>query len=297
MPVQGTFTPVGTPSSPGGTAANAATPSQSTVKFGSNVAPAVEPPPPVVEEKAPEPVKEVESWRLAALSQKEKSIREQATAAKAERAAAAADRAAIVQAQREWQEKQAQYRQNPMLLLQEHGYDYDSVTRYVAQGGWSAEEQQAAQLARQQAQIQALAQARQEDQRSAQAQREADQRATQEAQAAARKAAEESAVTEFKGELKAFVKAEPDNYEMIGLAGENAMEMIYNRIEEHYQKTGQRLSDKDAADSVEKDLVEEAEKVIAASKKLQRRFAPTPPPLPQVPANRTLTNAGLASRR
>jgi hypothetical protein len=290
MPLEGTISPASAPVAP---QVGGAGPGVTTVKFtDGGTAPPMPPPAPAEPkvEAPPAPVKEVESWRLAALAQKEKALRETAASAKAERAAAEQARNETLQMRQEFANRQQAYRQNPMLLLQEHGYDYDSVTRYVAQGGWSPEEQQAAMIASQQRAIQALAQQREQD-RQEDAQRRADeQRQASERQTQAQKQAEASAVQEFKQELHDFVKAEPETYEMIGFAGENAMAMVYGKIEEHYQKTGQRLSNKDAADAVEADLVKEAERVVAGSKKLQSRFAPQPGPAAPAPALRTLSN-------
>jgi hypothetical protein len=285
MALEGSITPAGGP-------ATAPTPSVGKVVFGNAEAPPVVPPPapePKAEEKAPEPVKEVESWRLAALSQKEKAIRESAAQAKADRAAAQAEREAVQRERQAWAERQSIYRQNPLQLLQDHGFDYDGVTRFVAQGGWSPEQQAAAQQAAQIQAINELARRQEADRQAFIAQREADLKAAQEREEQERTQAEQEAVTEFKEELSSFVKAEPDAYEMIGLAGQGAMDAIFARIEEHYQKTGERLSNKAAADAVEAELIAEAEKVINASKKLKGKFAP--PPAPPPPTTRTLTNA------
>lgn len=286
MALEGSITPAGVP-------AGTPTPSIGKVVFGNAEAPPVAPPAPEpkVEEKAPEAPKEVESWRLAALSQKEKAIREQAAQAKADRAAAQAEREAVQRERQAYAERQNVYRQNPLQLLQDHGFDYDGVTRFVAQGGWSPEQQAAAQQAAQVQAINELARRQEADRQAFIAQREADLKAAQEREEQERTQAEQEAVAEFKQELADFVKAEPDAYEMISLAGPNAMDAVFTRIEEHYQKTGERLSNKAAADAVEADLVAEAERVIAASKKLKSKFAPPPPPPAPPPVTRTLTNA------
>lgn len=290
MPLEGSFTPVS------GTPASSATPTPTVLKdLGSAVAPPSLPPP--EPEKAPEAAPapaakppELESWRLAALSQKEKAARESAAQAKADREAAAKDRAEAQQLREQLAQRDRVYRQNPMQLLQDYGHDYNGVTQYVAQGGWSPEQQMAAQLAAQEQAIRALAQQRNQDLQAAQAQREAEAKARTEAEAASRTEQETQAVADFKGELKTFVDAEPDNYEMIRLAGPQAVEAMFDRISEHFEKTQTRLSNKDAADAVEAALVAEAEKVIEASKKLKSKFAPPPPAPAPPPVTRTLTN-------
>jgi len=284
MALEGSITPAGVP-------AGTPTPSIAKVVFTGPDAPPVVPPPAPEPEavKAPEPLKEVESWRLAALSQKEKAIRESAAQAKADRAAAQADREAVQREKEQWAQRQNIYRQNPLQLLQDHGFDYDGVTRFVAQGGWSQEQQAAAQQAAQVQAINELARRQEADRQERIAQREADQKAAADRETEEKTQSEQEAITEFKQELSDFVKAEPDAYEMIGLAGQGAMDAIFARIEEHYQKTGERLSNKAAADAVEADLIVEAERVINASKKLKGKFAPPAPP--PAPVSRTLTNA------
>jgi translation initiation factor IF-2 len=290
MPLEGSFTPVS------GTSATSATPAPTVISdLGSAVAPPdVVPvaPAPVVEKPPETPVPtrppEVESWRLAALSQKEKAARESAAAAKADREAAAKDRAEVENFRQQFAQREAGYRQDPMKLLTDFGYDYNTVTQFVAQGGWSPEQQQAAREAARDQAIRTLAQQQQADRQAIQAQREADAKAQTDAQAQAQAEAQTNAVAEFKGELKSFVDAEPDTYEMIRLAGPNALEAVFDKISDHFEKTQTRLSNKDAADAVEAALVAEAEKVIEASKKLKSKFAP-PAPV-RAPVSRTLDN-------
>jgi hypothetical protein len=223
---------------------------------------------------------EVESWRVAALAQKEKAARDAAASAKADRAAAESIRAQIEQEKQRFAQQQALYRQNPMALLQDHGFDYDSVTRYVAQGGWSPEQQQAAALAQQQAQIQALAQRQQEGLKQIEERLAKERSESEAAQAASQKQREEAAVADFKAEIGSFVKAEGEAYEMINLAGPNAIEQVYKTIRQHFEASGERLSYKAAADKVEEELFTEAQKIVEASKKLKSRFAPQPAPPP-----------------
>lgn len=287
MPLDGSFTPV-----TGSPVMSVTPPSTVITDLGSAVAPPSVPAPAPVEAKpaeTPAPTKppEVESWRLAALSQKERAARESAAAAKTDREAAAKDRADAEAIRQQFAQREAAYRQDPMRLLQDYGYDYNAVTQYVAQGGWSPEQQQAAQLAATRQAVQELARRQDADRQGLQAQREADAKAARDAQAKAQEEAQTNAVVEFKGELSAFVAAEPDTYEMIRLAGPNALEAIFDRISDHFEKTQTRLSNKDAADAVEAELVAEAEKIIEASKKLKSRFGP-PPAAP--PTSRTLTN-------
>ncbi len=290
MPLEGSITPAS-----GSSVTSVTPPSTIISSLGGAVAPPDVAPPapaPVVEEKPAAPAKlpEIESWRLAALSQKEKAARDHAAAAKADREAAAADRAEMQRFKEQMQQRENTYRQDPMRLLQDYGYDYNAVTQYVAQGGWSPEQQQAAQLAATRQAVQELARRQDADRQALAAQREADAKARADAEANARTEHETQAVAEFKGELKSFVDAEPDTYEMIRLAGPQAMEAIFDRISEHYEKTQTRLSNKDAADAVEAALVAEAEKVIEGSKKLKSKFGPPPPAAPPPPVTRTLTN-------
>ena len=281
MPIEGTIRAnAGAPAALPG----AGTGTTQVVKFtDGGTAPAVQAPPtpvPAPAEGAAAGARppEVESWRVAALAEKEKAIRETGERAKADRAAAETLRAQIEQEKQEFVRQQTFFRQNPMAALQAFGHDYDSLTRFVAQGGWSPEQQQQAILVQQQEQIRALAQQQQESVRQIEERLSKERSDNESAQANAQKQREEAAVTDFKNEIVGFVKAEGKAYEMIGLAGQPAVDQVFDEVRVHFEKTGERLSLKDAADRVEQGIIDEAMKVVAASEKIRARLGGGLPP-------------------
>ena len=113
---------------------------------------------------------------------------------------------------------------------------------------------------------------------------------------AAEKAASDKALEEqWSAEVSEFVKAKPDDYELINLYDAGAYVQAFIRSE--HARTGKILDTKTAADKVEALLEEKA----AQSKRLKAKLAPPPPapepkPAPKAPL-RTITNemAGASS--
>jgi hypothetical protein len=73
----------------------------------------------------------------------------------------------------------------------------------------------------------------------------------------------EAQLNAFVQELTAFVNDTPD-YELI--RSENAVDTVYQVIEQHHAETGEILSHKEAADSVENYLFEQAKKMLEREK-------------------------------
>ena len=96
------------------------------------------------------------------------------------------------------------------------------------------------------------------------------------------------------GEIDYFVKNNKDSYEFV--AHNEAKEVVYDVIEEHYNETGRILDIKDAVNAVESYLEEEAEKLFQLNK-IKSRFEPNRTPEPQEPPRQsqtTLSNAHSA---
>jgi len=68
----------------------------------------------------------------------------------------------------------------------------------------------------------------------------------------------------FVGEIKSFVKENGENFEYV--AHNDATDVVYDVIEEHYNETGRILDIKDAVEAVESYLEEEAEKLLNLGK-------------------------------
>ena len=72
----------------------------------------------------------------------------------------------------------------------------------------------------------------------------------------------------FMGEIDYFVKGNKDAYEFV--AHNEAREVVYDVIEEHYNETGRILDIKDAVDAVESYLEEEAGQLLQLNKMKSR---------------------------
>lgn len=85
-----------------------------------------------------------------------------------------------------------------------------------------------------------------------------------EAQEQRKKQEEEQAIEDFKQQLGQFISANKDAYELI--EAEEAQDLVFDVIKEHYDATGEILDQKIAADEVEKHLLEEARKMMKLKK-------------------------------
>lgn len=101
-------------------------------------------------------------------------------------------------------------------------------------------------------------------------------------------------VTNFKNELTNFVN-DNDNYELI--RANDAVNVVYEVIEEHYAETGKIMSKQEAADQVESYLEAEVEKLLQLNK-LKSKIAPPQTSQPQqreqAQKSPTLSNAHSA---
>jgi hypothetical protein len=107
----------------------------------------------------------------------------------------------------------------------------------------------------------------------------------------------EETVTNFKNELTDFVNNSDDKYELI--QANDAVDVVYEVIEEHYKDTGRIMSKDEAADQVENYLEGEIEKLMKLSKLknkfgLQEALKEQAKPAP-VQASPTLSNAHSAA--
>lgn len=104
---------------------------------------------------------------------------------------------------------------------------------------------------------------------------------------------EEAALSAFKAQLTDFINADP-SYELI--KANDAVDMVYEVIEQHHAETGEILSNKEASDVVEEYLLEEAKKLVDREKvrKLLQPQTPTKSAAPQGKSSPTLSNAQAA---
>ena len=98
--------------------------------------------------------------------------------------------------------------------------------------------------------------------------------------------------TGFKNEIESFVSSNPEQFELI--QANEAKDVVYEVIEEHYNETGKILDIKEAAEAVESYLEEEATKLLQLSK-VRSKFNPGDNEQePQRQSQVTLSNAHSA---
>jgi DNA-binding protein H-NS len=122
-------------------------------------------------------------------------------------------------------------------------------------------------------------------------------KAAEEAQAQAQAQAAET-IAAFKNEIVDYVKSNVESCELIAL--NNAHQLVYDVVEQHFEEKKAVLTIKEAAELVESYLEKQIKDMLAKSKKLKSAVEPPPAaeqkpnPVPSAP-NRTLNN-GLTSQ-
>jgi len=106
----------------------------------------------------------------------------------------------------------------------------------------------------------------------------------------------QATIETFVSNIDKAIKADPDNFEFLN-AQEEAPQMVYNVIEEHFSKTGKVLETAQAIEYVEKYLESESEKYLNL-KKIKSKFEQPKdaqgkfvPQTPKPSAPKTLTNS------
>ncbi len=220
-----------------------------------------------VEERKPEAPKPLDAAasKFAALSRKEREIRQREQKFKAE--AAAMEQRLKALEQRE-QEFEAAWKSNPLEAMKKRGIDYKELTeKFVLQEEPTAEQKQMEYIKNLEAKLDAL------DNRL----KEKDE-LTKKSQEELQVKSAETAKTNYLKHLTEFVNKSPEQYELI--ARNDAVNLIYEVMETHYENTkdpetgeGQLLTEEQAATEVENYLFEEAKKLIESSK-VKSLFAP-----------------------
>ena len=223
-----------------------------------------------VEETAqPQDTEQFDS-KFAALSRREKALREREA-----------------QLEQKYGNKQKEVpleyklKQNPLKALEEMGLSYDKLTELALNDGQLTPDMQMRLM-------------RDELESDYKNKFEALENRLNEKEKADEESRYNSVKENFMGEIDYFVKNNKDSYEFV--AHNEAKEVVYDVIEEHYNETGRILDIKDAVNAVESYLEEEAEKLFQLNK-IKSRFEPNRTPEPQEPPRQsqtTLSNAHSA---
>lgn len=234
------------------------------------------------------PAKEKEQDRFApkfaALSRKEKTLRDTEKTLKQKEAEVQAREKALIEREAQVKARNQLKKEKPLQYLEEEGLTYDEITQAVLNNGEiPAEKKQEHIIAALQSEVSKLNSKLEEREK-----KELDAKEEQERQSAEQKYSER--IEGFKTEIKTFVDGSgEETYELLksGLFNQatNPVEAIYDVILEHYETTkakssegvGEVLDVKQAADLLEQWLEKESEK-IAKTKKFKSKLPPPAEP-------------------
>ncbi len=160
---------------------------------------------------------------------------------------------------------------DPVAALQELGWTYQQATEFVLEGGKVPASREVDKLRAEIKEGEAAAAAKAE---------------------AAQKAANDAAIEQFKVNIGAYVAANAETYELV--VQQDAQDLVFGVIEEHFDKTGKVLSTADAATAVEKYLEAQADKLFA-TKKLAAKYAPAAPVVAAPPVKAAVKRKAAAA--
>lgn len=206
-----------------------------------------------VEEKPkPEPQNDEFSSKFAALSRKEKQIREQETALQQKLQEIEARQSEIEEKYGKYSNLDERIRNNPMELLQENGIDFETLTKMIIENEGKPTPEMEIKRLREEMDNKYMKQL--EDLKAELAEKE---------QQKEEKYYDE-VVENYKNELNEFIEQNAEQYELIKL--NDASDLVYQVVEEHYNETGRVLSNEEASEHVENYLLEEAKKHLNVNK-------------------------------
>lgn len=226
--------------------------------------------------------------KFAALSRKEKALKEQELAFKSQQDAWAKERAEFEAEKAKWTGKESDITQRlksrPFDVLKEVAdLDYEKLTDMQLNDQNPTVEMK---MAKMQADLESKYEAKIAEMNE---RLEARDKSQKEAEEAAAKAQYDTAVEQYKESLKNVINANTD-LELVQM--HEAHDLVFDVVEEYFNKTGTVLDPLVAAKHVESELEEEANKVMQA-KKFQGKLAPKAPEAKapaQTKQSATLTN-------
>lgn len=228
--------------------------------------------------------KESAAQRFAFLAKKESALQKQRAEIKSAKEAMDAQRAEIEKMRQEIEavkSKRGSYRTNPLSLLEENGLTYKELTDYILNNNTVSTESQ----------IKAIQDRLDEtEKRREQEKLEAQKRAEEQA-----KEREAQVIQEFRSEISSFIKAKAETFELTALY--DGSDLVYDTVEEYFNKTGKVLSIPEAVELVEKYFESQVEKAAKTKKLSSKLAAPSKPQddTRQPAPTRTLSNTKYTS--
>jgi len=190
------------------------------------------------------------SERAAALVRKEKNAYREKQEAKAIRAQIDQKRAELEAKERRIQEFESIKQTNPLKALEMLGLDYDALTQVYLNNGQVTPEVQVKNVMGEIEQLKKQ-------------QLEREQKQLEEAKIQAEAEANE-VLTQFKSEIQEYLGSQSDSYEFINLFAQQ--NLVYDTIQEYFDKHKSILSIKEASDLVENYLEDQVKKSTATNK-------------------------------
>jgi len=216
--------------------------------------------PKVEEVKKEEPKEDLFSKRFAALSKKERILRKREADLTSKMAALEEKMKAFEAPKAEPVREPLEYRlrREPLKALEEAGLPYEKLTQLVLNDGKLSTESQMELM-------------REELDNKYKSEIETLRKEIQDKEVKKQQEYEKQVVENFKVELNTFVDSS-EEYELIRV--NSAVDTVFAVIEEHYNKTGKVLSNKEAADAVESHLETIEKEKFLKSKKLSKLLQP-----------------------
>lgn len=231
-----------------------------------------------VEPKKAEPAPQEEKFaaKFAALSRKEKALRAKEAQLQQQMQEMQAKLKALESQGKEVETYKSlpdRLKREPLKVLEEQGLSFEQLAQIVLNDGKPTQEMVLSEY----------------EKRMMTKMQELEQKIA-EKEANEAKEREEVAITQFKAQLTDFANTTAD-YELI--RANDAVDLVFEVIEQHHSETGEILSNKEACDAVEEYLLEEAKKLVDREK-VKKLLQPAPEAKKQPTAAKTLSNAAAS---
>ena len=209
--------------------------------------------PPVTETPPATPKNDEMSAKFAALAKKERYVRMTHQSIKAKESALAERERQIAEREKAWEEE---FKVSPLEAIKKRGYSYQDLTNAALNDGKLSPETE-------------IKNVRQDIERLRQEQAEKEKQSLEQARLAAEQQTKETIDT-FKESLKGFLTSNPEKYELTNRWDANG-DLVFQTIEEHFNRTQKVMSKEEAADLVEQYFETELEET-SKTKKFQSKF-------------------------
>jgi len=226
-------------------------------------------------EQEPKQEEDQFSSKFAALSRKEKEIRQREAELEARLKEIEDRNSKLEEEYGKYKTLPERLKNQPLDVLAEEGVDFDTLIKMVLENdGKPTTEMQIQQL---------------KDEMQNKYMKELENLRTEleEKEKAAEEQRYNEVIEDYKYELNEFIDQNSETYELIKL--NDAADLVYQVVEEHYNENGRVLSNEEACEHVENYLLDEAKKHLNVNK-IKSLLNPEPAPQKPRPEQRTVAN-------